>query len=79
MLDKFNNFLKEEVWIEDMDEKSVETLKKNLKFRLDEYRTSLLSNIIYNFDTNKIEFKEKKPNILEEYPNTYENNIILYY
>ena len=58
MLEKFNNFLKEEIWIEDMDKASVEVLKKNLQFRLDEYRTFILSNIIYNFDTNKVEFKD---------------------
>ena len=58
MLNKFNNFLKEELWIEDMDKNSVDTLKKNLQFRLNEYRTSILSNIVYNFETNKIEFKE---------------------
>ena len=58
MLDKFYNFLKEELWIQDMDKTSVETLKNNLHFRLDEYRTSILSNIIYNFETNKVEFKD---------------------
>jgi polyphosphate kinase 2 len=58
MLNKFNNFLREELWIEDMDKTSLETLKKNLQFRLNEYRTSILSNIVYNFETNKIEFKE---------------------
>jgi polyphosphate kinase 2 len=58
MLSKFYNFLKEEIYIEDMDKTSVETLKKNLQFRLDEYRVSVLSNINYNFTTNKVEYKE---------------------
>ena len=58
MLDRFNKFIKEELWIEDMDKTSVETLKKNLQFRLNEYRTAILSNIIYNFETNKVEFKD---------------------
>jgi polyphosphate kinase 2 len=58
MLRKFYNFLKEEIYIEDMDKTSVETLKKNLQFRLDEYRVSVLSNINYNFTTNKVEYKE---------------------
>jgi hypothetical protein len=49
MLKKFSNFLKEELWIEDMDQNSVDTLKKNLLFRLNEYRTFILSNINYNF------------------------------
>ena len=44
----------EEIWIEDMDEKSLKTLKQNLIFRLGEYRTYILSNIIYNFETNKV-------------------------
>ena len=48
----------DEIWIEDMDEKSLETLKQNLIFRLGEYRTYILSNIIYNFETNKVEYRE---------------------
>ena len=47
----------EEIWIEDMDEKSLETLKQNLIFRLGEYRTYILANIIYNFQTNKVEYR----------------------
>jgi polyphosphate kinase 2 len=47
----------EEIWIEDMDENSLNTLKKNLIFRLGEYRTYILSNIIYNFETNKVEYR----------------------
>lgn len=47
----------EEIWIEDMDDKSLETLKQNLIFRLGEYRTYILANIIYNFETNKVEYR----------------------
>jgi polyphosphate kinase 2 len=47
----------EEIWIEDMDENSLNTLKQNLIFRLGEYRTYILSNIIYNFETNKVEYR----------------------
>ena len=47
----------EEIWIEDMDENSLETLKQNLIFRLGEYRTYILANIIYNFETNKVEYR----------------------
>jgi len=47
----------EEIWIEDMDENSLKTLKQNLIFRLGEYRTYILSNIIYNFETNKVEYR----------------------
>jgi polyphosphate kinase 2 len=58
MLKKFSNFLKEELWIEDMDQNSIDTLKKNLLFRLNEYRTFILSNINYNFETNKVEYTD---------------------
>jgi polyphosphate kinase 2 len=53
-----NRYVNEEVWIEDMDEKSLSTLKQNLIFRLGEYRTYILANIIYNFETNKVEFRD---------------------
>lgn len=58
MLKKFLNFINEELNIQDMDDNSLKTLKDNLLFRLDEYRTYILNNIVYNFDTNKIEYKE---------------------
>jgi polyphosphate kinase 2 len=58
MLDKFQNFLKEEIWIEDMNKSTIDALKKNFKYRLDEYRTSILSNINYNFETNELEFED---------------------
>jgi polyphosphate kinase 2 len=51
-------YINEEVWIEDMDEKTLSTLKQNLIFRLGEYRTYILANIIYNFETNKVEFRD---------------------
>jgi polyphosphate kinase 2 len=57
MLKKFSSFLREELYIEDMDKNSVNTLKENILFRLNEYRTFILSNIIYNFETNKVEYK----------------------
>lgn len=58
MLRKFSQFIREEFRIEEMDERSVQTLKQNLLFRLGEYRVAILSNIIYNFETNKVEYKE---------------------
>jgi polyphosphate kinase 2 len=58
MLEKFQNFLKEEIWIEDMNKSTVDALKKNLQFRLEEYRTSILSSINYNFETNELEFED---------------------
>ena len=58
MLSKFSQFIREEFRIEEMDEKSIQTLKQNILFRLGEYRVAILSNIVYNFETNKIEYKE---------------------
>jgi polyphosphate kinase 2 len=54
---KFKNFINEEVKIEKMDDKTIDSLKRNLMFRLGEYRTYILSNIEYNLTTNKIEYK----------------------
>ena len=54
MITNFKNFIKEE---EKMDDATVDSLKKNLMFRLGEYRTYILSNIEYNLLTNKIEYK----------------------
>lgn len=48
----------EEVLIEDMDQKSLETLKINLLFRFSEYKNYILANIIYNFTTNKVEYRD---------------------
>ena len=48
----------EEVLIEDMDQKSLETLKTNLLFRFSEYKNYILANIIYNFTTNKVEYRD---------------------
>jgi polyphosphate kinase 2 len=56
MIFNFNNFLNEELRIEKMDEKTLETLKRNLMFRLNEYRNSILDNIFYNMRTNKVEY-----------------------
>ena len=57
MISKFRNFINEEVKIEKMDDKTIDSLKRNLMFRLGEYRTYILSNIEYNLLTNKIEYK----------------------
>jgi polyphosphate kinase 2 len=58
MLRKFTEFIREEFRIEEMDEESVKTLKQNILFRLGEYRIAILSNINYNFETNKVEYKD---------------------
>ena len=58
MLRKFSEFIREEFRIEEMDGESVKTLKQNILFRLGEYRVATLSNINYNFETNKVEYKD---------------------
>ena len=58
MLFRFNKFINEEIRIEKMDEPTLVSLKKNLMFRLGEYRTYILANIEYNFTTNKVEYKK---------------------
>lgn len=50
--------LNEELKIKEADNKTLEALIKNLLFRLNEYRVYILSNIEYNFKTNKIEYKQ---------------------
>ena len=57
-IQKFIQFLSEEVRIDKMDPESVELIKKNLITRLVEYKNSILDNIIYDFSTNKVEYKE---------------------
>ena len=56
----FHKFINEELFIRDIDHNTLEQIKKNLLFRLNEYRTSILSNIEYNLKTNKIEYKNFK-------------------
>ncbi len=57
MIFKFNSFISEELQIEKIDDKTLETLKVNLMHRLNEYRNSILDNIFYNMRTNKVEYK----------------------
>lgn len=75
MITTFDKFISEEVRIEKMDEKTLEAFKKNLMFRLDEYRTSILHNIEYNTNTNKIEYRDFSsidiPVILRELNNEF--------
>lgn len=58
MIQNFNNFIKEELRIDKLDEKTLKQLKKNLMQRLSEYKNAILSNIVYNLKTNKVEYKE---------------------
>lgn len=58
MIFNFKNFINEELKISNMDSNTLEQTKRNLMFRLNEYRTYILSNIHYNFKTNQIEYKD---------------------
>jgi len=58
MIYNFSKYINEELKIKEMDSETLDQVKRNLKFRLDEYRTYILKNIHYNTLTNKIEFKE---------------------
>lgn len=80
MIIKFKNFINEEVKIEKMDDKTIDSLKRNLMFRLGEYRTYILSNIEYNLLTNKIEYKNfdriEIKVILRELSNEFTQDVI---
>lgn len=54
---KYLKSINEELKIADADEKTLESMKNNLLFRLSEYRESILNNIIYDTRTNKVEYK----------------------
>lgn len=56
-LRKFLDFIKEELRIDKMDPENIEQIKRNILARLGEYKSSILDNIIYDFQTNKVEYK----------------------
>ena len=56
-LRKFLDFIKEELRIDKMDPENIEQIKRNILIRLEEYKSSILDNIVYNFQTNKVEYK----------------------
>lgn len=80
MIINFNKFINEEMRIEKMDDKTLGTFKKNLMFRLEEYRTSILANIEYNTLTNKIEYVDYDridiPVILRELNNEFTQEVV---
>ena len=77
---KFSQFINEELKIDKTDEPTLNTLKKNLMFRLGEYRTYILSNIEYNLTTNKVEYKNFDkidiPVIVRELSNEFTDEFI---
>ena len=54
---KFISFINEELRIDKMDPQSVEAIKRNLKARLEEYKRSILDNIVYDLTTNTVSYK----------------------
>jgi polyphosphate kinase 2 len=74
MIQNFYNFIKEELRIDKLDEKTLDQLKKNLMHRLSEYKIAILANIVYNMTTNKVEYKETEG---VEYFDLININIIL--
>jgi polyphosphate kinase 2 len=58
MIFNFKKFINEEISISKLDDETLESTKKQLMFRLGEYRTYILSNINYNMMTNKVEYKD---------------------
>jgi polyphosphate kinase 2 len=56
-LRKFLDFIKEELRIDKMDPENIEQIKRNILARLVEYKSSILDNIVYDFQTNKVEYK----------------------
>lgn len=56
-LRKFLDFIKEELRIDKMDPENIEQIKRNILARLGEYKSSILDNIVYDFQTNKVEYK----------------------
>jgi polyphosphate kinase 2 len=55
---RFIEFIKEEVRIDKMDPESVEQVKIDLLKRINEYKIFILNNILYDFKTNKVEYKD---------------------
>jgi len=80
MIKNFNFFVNEELRIENMDLKTLETFKINLLTRLNEYRTYILTNIEYNLLTNKIEYKDfdriDTKVIIRELSNEFSENVV---
>lgn len=80
MIHNFLKFINEELRIDKMDEKTLIKLKENLIDRLNEYRTYILSNIVYNLKTNKVEYKDFEmvdiPVIMRELTNEFTQEIV---
>ena len=80
IIKQFHNFISEELRLNKITPENLETIKKNLMTRLAEYRISILDNIVYNLNTNKIEYKEFDkvdiPVILRELSNEFSSELV---
>ena len=80
MIHNFLKFINEELRIDKMDEKTLIKLKENLVDRLNEYRNYILSNIVYNLKTNKVEYKDFEtvdvPVIIRELTNEFTQEVV---
>jgi polyphosphate kinase 2 len=80
MLKKFVKFIFEDLKVEDLDEKSLGQIKDNFLNRLTEYRTYILSSIVYDTNTEQLVFDNLEqidiPVILRELNNEFTQEFI---
>jgi len=80
MIYNFLKYINEELKIDQMDDKTLDSIKRNLMFRLNEYKVYILSNIEYDFSTNKVIYKNFEkidiPIILRELNNEFGDDFI---
>ena len=80
MIYNFLKYINEELKIDEMDDKTLDSIKRNLMFRLNEYKVYILSNIEYDFSTNKVIYKNFEkidiPIILRELNNEFGDDFI---
>jgi polyphosphate kinase 2 len=80
MIYKFSKYVSEKLKIEDIDKKTLDSIKNNFKFRLNEYKNYILSNIEYDFTLNKIVYNNFEkidiPIILRELNNEFSEDLI---
>jgi polyphosphate kinase 2 len=80
MLKKFVKFIFEDLKVEDLDEKSLDQIKDNFLIRLTEYRTYILSSIVYDTNTEQLVFDNLEqidiPVILRELNNEFTQEFI---
>jgi len=80
MIYNFLKYIKEELKIDKLDYKTLDSIKRNLMFRLNEYRSYILSNIEYEVSTDKLIYKNFEkidiPIIIRELKNEFSEDFI---